>query len=673
VTKNKLWKEISIPLEIGQSASAAFNVRKKYVSLGIFHLECKYDRNGLDPLPLIAEMEKISSSNKKPSKQNANNKTNLANNNNSNSNSNTDSISSSMNNNNAQQQQQQPTTPTTTTTSSSSSSLSSTSTTTIPTSESNLSSSPKKKKNTKEKNSKNATNTNQASLSQQQQPQQPTTNSPSALSNHYQNQMQQQQTNPIQINPQMTVAPHQIGSTYSGGVIQNFNSDYGSHHLQQNAQHQYNSQIQSSYYGQPQQQGGLPIRPPYGYQQQQQQQQFPNQMQYPLQRIYNHAGGVLNSSQNLTIPSSSGVNTTSAPTQSIPMSSTMLNTSNNPVSTPDQYNQQQYINNSQSTTATTTTTTVRYPASSPSVTPAPVSLATPTPTPITNNSNNNSNSTSSTITPFHQMQMQYTNFNVQNQNQYSLQTNNQHSAYLSQQQQQTQSIIPPHNTNSHHFNVQQSKDSSLQAPQGVLASNSAVAVRSLSTEDMSKLSSGNLKQHLTNNAGQQGHAAAITTSTTSTPSSRQHQSNHHHHHHHHHNNNNSHSHHHHHHHSNHSKLSNQIPNVNTTSSLSTLTSVALPLSSQLPQGNFMTQPKKEIVFPPDSVESTNPIEVKKRRITAKDIGNYFFFYFAPIRVIHKETHFGRFPISYLVSILNTKKKLLLRIRYETGVFLNRKY
>ncbi len=68
VTKAKLWKEISAALNIQASASAAFNVRKKYVSLGIFHYECKFDLNGTDPLPIIAEMEKTAQAQKKPPK-----------------------------------------------------------------------------------------------------------------------------------------------------------------------------------------------------------------------------------------------------------------------------------------------------------------------------------------------------------------------------------------------------------------------------------------------------------------------------------------------------------------------------------------------------------------------------------------------------------------------------
>ncbi len=67
MTKNKTWKDIAVVLNISSSASAAFNVRKKYVSLGVFHYECKYDLNGVDPLPIITEMERIAEKNKKPS------------------------------------------------------------------------------------------------------------------------------------------------------------------------------------------------------------------------------------------------------------------------------------------------------------------------------------------------------------------------------------------------------------------------------------------------------------------------------------------------------------------------------------------------------------------------------------------------------------------------------
>ena len=58
VTRLKLWKEVSNSLLIGPSATAAFNVKKKFVQTGLFHLECRYDRGGIDPLPLIADIDK---------------------------------------------------------------------------------------------------------------------------------------------------------------------------------------------------------------------------------------------------------------------------------------------------------------------------------------------------------------------------------------------------------------------------------------------------------------------------------------------------------------------------------------------------------------------------------------------------------------------------------------
>lgn len=52
-TKNKLWTNVSTGLGTGVNASAKLILKKKYVSLGIFHLECRYDLNGTDPLSLI--------------------------------------------------------------------------------------------------------------------------------------------------------------------------------------------------------------------------------------------------------------------------------------------------------------------------------------------------------------------------------------------------------------------------------------------------------------------------------------------------------------------------------------------------------------------------------------------------------------------------------------------
>lgn len=67
VTKSKAWKDVSVALSLGPSASAALNVRKKFVSLGVFHYECRHDLNNIDPLPMIAEMERSAQSAKKES------------------------------------------------------------------------------------------------------------------------------------------------------------------------------------------------------------------------------------------------------------------------------------------------------------------------------------------------------------------------------------------------------------------------------------------------------------------------------------------------------------------------------------------------------------------------------------------------------------------------------
>ena len=75
-TKSKLWKDVSTALETGVTAAAALVVKKKYVSIGVFHLECRHDLNGVDPLPLVAEMEKLKEA--KESKRSGNNKANTS-------------------------------------------------------------------------------------------------------------------------------------------------------------------------------------------------------------------------------------------------------------------------------------------------------------------------------------------------------------------------------------------------------------------------------------------------------------------------------------------------------------------------------------------------------------------------------------------------------------------
>lgn len=43
-------------MNIGSSASAAFTLKKNYVRY-LFAMECKYDKGGIDPAPILAQME----------------------------------------------------------------------------------------------------------------------------------------------------------------------------------------------------------------------------------------------------------------------------------------------------------------------------------------------------------------------------------------------------------------------------------------------------------------------------------------------------------------------------------------------------------------------------------------------------------------------------------------
>lgn len=58
VAKNRHWRDIAAKLNIPNSSSAAFNVKQKYINLKLFHYECKYDRGGINPEPILAEIEK---------------------------------------------------------------------------------------------------------------------------------------------------------------------------------------------------------------------------------------------------------------------------------------------------------------------------------------------------------------------------------------------------------------------------------------------------------------------------------------------------------------------------------------------------------------------------------------------------------------------------------------
>ncbi|XP_070191223.1 AT-rich interactive domain-containing protein 1A-like isoform X2 [Littorina saxatilis] len=56
VNRGKKWKEICTVVNIGSSASAAFTLKKNYIRY-LFGFECKYERGGADPAPILAELE----------------------------------------------------------------------------------------------------------------------------------------------------------------------------------------------------------------------------------------------------------------------------------------------------------------------------------------------------------------------------------------------------------------------------------------------------------------------------------------------------------------------------------------------------------------------------------------------------------------------------------------
>ncbi|XP_045197041.2 trithorax group protein osa-like isoform X3 [Mercenaria mercenaria] len=56
VTKAKKWKEICGLINVSGSASAAFTLKKNYIKF-LFAFECRYDRGGMDPAPILAQME----------------------------------------------------------------------------------------------------------------------------------------------------------------------------------------------------------------------------------------------------------------------------------------------------------------------------------------------------------------------------------------------------------------------------------------------------------------------------------------------------------------------------------------------------------------------------------------------------------------------------------------
>ncbi|XP_074642746.1 AT-rich interactive domain-containing protein 1A-like isoform X2 [Tubulanus polymorphus] len=67
VTKTKKWKEICSEINVSGSASAAYTCRKNYVK-HLFAFECRYDRCGADPAPLLLQMESFLSKKDKKSR-----------------------------------------------------------------------------------------------------------------------------------------------------------------------------------------------------------------------------------------------------------------------------------------------------------------------------------------------------------------------------------------------------------------------------------------------------------------------------------------------------------------------------------------------------------------------------------------------------------------------------
>ncbi|KAH9519460.1 hypothetical protein Btru_002724 [Bulinus truncatus] len=56
VTRSKKWRDICTVVNIGTSASAAFTLKKNYIRY-LFNYECKFDRGGINPAPILAHME----------------------------------------------------------------------------------------------------------------------------------------------------------------------------------------------------------------------------------------------------------------------------------------------------------------------------------------------------------------------------------------------------------------------------------------------------------------------------------------------------------------------------------------------------------------------------------------------------------------------------------------
>ncbi|UJR08140.1 hypothetical protein I4U23_012416 [Adineta vaga] len=58
IAKNRHWRDIASKLNIPNCSTAALTIKQKYIGLKLFHYECKYDRGGIDPEPILADIEK---------------------------------------------------------------------------------------------------------------------------------------------------------------------------------------------------------------------------------------------------------------------------------------------------------------------------------------------------------------------------------------------------------------------------------------------------------------------------------------------------------------------------------------------------------------------------------------------------------------------------------------
>lgn len=56
ISKGKRWRDVASAIGIGGSTSAGFTLKRNYGRY-LFPYECKFDRDDIDPVPLLAAME----------------------------------------------------------------------------------------------------------------------------------------------------------------------------------------------------------------------------------------------------------------------------------------------------------------------------------------------------------------------------------------------------------------------------------------------------------------------------------------------------------------------------------------------------------------------------------------------------------------------------------------